>query len=50
MCTKEIDDFFTDVLAQQDAIASGSISKGSKAGVAVVEREAAEEDFVRHSG
>jgi hypothetical protein len=31
-------------------VANGSITKGSEAGVTVVEREVAEEDFVRHSG
>jgi hypothetical protein len=46
MCTKEIDDFFATVLARCDAVASGSTSE---ARVTVVEREATEEDFVRHS-
>ena len=50
MCTEEIDDFFATVLAQRDAVASGSINEASEAGVTVVEREVAEEDFVRHSG
>jgi hypothetical protein len=50
MCTKEIDDFFADVLARRDATASGSISEGSEAGVTVIEHKAAEEDFVQHSG
>ena len=47
---KEINEFFTTVLARRDAVASGSISEGSEAGVTVVEHEVAEEDFVRHSG
>jgi hypothetical protein len=46
MCTEEIDDFFADVLTRQDAVASGSTSEGSEAGVMVVEHEATEEDFV----
>jgi hypothetical protein len=50
MCTKEIDDFFATVLAQRDAVTGGSISEASEAGVTVVEREVAEEDFVQHSG
>ena len=50
MCTEEIDDFFATILAQRDAVASSSISEGSEAGVTVVEREVAEEDFVQHSG
>jgi hypothetical protein len=50
MCTEEINDFFATVLARRDAVASGSISEDSEAGVAVVEREVAEEDFAWHSG
>ena len=50
MCTEEIDDFFTTVLACRDAIASGSISEVNEAEVTVVEREVTEEDFVWHSG
>jgi hypothetical protein len=50
MCTEEIDDFFATVLAGRDAVASGSTSEDSEAGVTVVEHEVAEEDFVRHSG
>jgi hypothetical protein len=50
MCTKEIDEFFANVLACWDTVANGSITEGSEAGVTVVEREVAEEDFVRHSG
>jgi hypothetical protein len=50
MCTKEINEFFANVLAHRDAVANGSITEGSEAGVTVVEREVAEEDFVRHSG
>ena len=50
MCTEEIDEFFADMLARWDAVANSSITEGSEAGVTVVEREVAEEDFVRHSG
>jgi hypothetical protein len=50
MCTEEINDFFATVLARRDTVANGSVSEGSEAGVTVVEREVAEEDFVRHSG
>jgi hypothetical protein len=50
MCTEEIDEFFADMLACRDAVTNGSITEGSEAGVTVVEREVAEEDFVRHSG
>jgi hypothetical protein len=50
MCTEDIDEFFASILAHRDAVANGSVSKGSEAGVTVVEREVAEEDFVRHSG
>jgi hypothetical protein len=50
MCTEEIDEFFADVLACRDAVANGSITEGSEAGVTVVKCEVAEEDFVRHSG
>jgi hypothetical protein len=46
MCTEEIDDFFTTVLARRDAVASGSTSEGSKVGVTVIECDATEEDFV----
>src|SRR3981189_3467823 len=46
MCTKEIDDFFATVLARRDAVASGSTSEDSEAGVTVVERKVAEENFV----
>jgi hypothetical protein len=49
MCTKEIDNFFATVLARRDAVASGSISEDSEAGVAVVECKVAEEDFAWHS-
>jgi hypothetical protein len=50
MCTEEIDEFLADVLARRDAVAAGSASESSDAEVTVVEREVAEEDFVRHSG
>ena len=50
MCTEEIDEFLADVLARRDAVAAGSTSEGSEAEVTVVEREATEEDFARHSG
>ena len=50
MCTEEIDEFLADVLARRDAVAAGSTSEGSGAGVTVVERKASEEDFARHSG
>jgi hypothetical protein len=50
MCTDEIEEFLADVLARRDAVAAGSTSEGSEAGVTVVEREASEEDFARHSG
>ena len=50
MCTKEIDEFFADVLARRDAVANGSITEGSEARVTVVEHEVTEEDFVQHSG
>jgi hypothetical protein len=50
MCTEEIDKFFTNMLARRDAVANGSITEGSEAGVTVVEREVDEEDFVQHSG
>ena len=50
MCTEEIDEFLADVLARRDTVATGSASEGSEAGVTVVEREASEEDFTRHSG
>ena len=46
MCTEEIDKFLADVLTRRDAVAAGSTSEGSEAGVTVVEREATEEDFV----
>ena len=46
MCTKEINEFFADVLARRDAVAAGSTSEGSEAGVTVIERKATEEDFV----
>jgi hypothetical protein len=46
MCTEEIDEFFANVLARRDAVANGSITEGSEAGVTVVEREVTEEDFV----
>jgi hypothetical protein len=49
ICTEEIDEFFADMLARRDAVANGSITEGSEAGVTVVEHEVAEEDFVRHS-
>jgi hypothetical protein len=50
MCTEEIDEFLANVLARRDAVAAGSTSEGSEVGVTVVEREASEEDFARHSG
>ena len=50
MCTEEIDDFFATILAQRDAVASGSTNGVSETGVTVVEREVEDEDFVRHSG
>jgi hypothetical protein len=50
MCTKEIDEFFADVLARRDAVTNGSITEGSEARVTVVKRKVAEEDFVQHSG
>ena len=50
MCTEEIDDFFATILAQRDAVASGSTNGASETGVTVVEREVEDEDFVRHSG
>jgi hypothetical protein len=50
MCTEEIDDVLADVLARRDAVAAGSTSEGSEAGVTVIERKASEEDFARHSG
>jgi hypothetical protein len=50
MCTEEIDEFLANILTRRDALAAGSTSEGSEAGVTVVEREATEEDFARHSG
>jgi hypothetical protein len=50
MCTEEIDDFFATILAQRDAVASGSTNGVNETGVTVVEREVEDEDFVRHSG